>query len=159
MATSWHFLGLRWLVLRTRSIATPRSRLLALALALTLVSCGGPQRRPVIAAAVAGAAIGFGTCEIDNVDSSKCALIGGTAAVALGGIAAIITLLVDTNAHELQPDDEDIEEWRKAQGFTPPPPGLPDDAGIADAAPPDVQLDAHAIDAPSIDAGVAIDAP
>jgi len=131
---------------------------LALALALTLVGCGGPQRRPVIAAAVAGAAIGFGACEIDNVDSSKCALIGGTAAIALGGIALLATLFVDTSAHELQPDEEEMEEWRKAQGFTPPPPGLPDDAGIADAAPPDVQLDAHAVDAPAIDGGVATDA-
>jgi len=136
------------------------ARPFALVLAITLVSCGSPQRRPTIAAAVAGATIGFGACEIDNVDASKCALVGGAAALALGGIAALVTLLVDTDAHELQPDDEDLEDWQRAQGVTPPPPGLPDDAGIADAALPDAPAaDARAIDAPTVDAAAMTDAP
>ncbi|HEY1556039.1 MAG TPA: hypothetical protein VGF94_14475 [Kofleriaceae bacterium] len=116
---------------------------LALMLALLLASCGSPQRRPTITAAVAGAAMGFGGCEIDGVKDSTCAILGGSAALFLGGIAALVTLFVDTDSHQLDPDDEIPPP---VHSFTALPPGLID-AGVANApaAPIDVPI---VIDAP-----------
>jgi hypothetical protein len=133
-------------------------RRLGLLLLVTLCGCTYSSQHPAVAAGIAAGTIGFGACEIDSVKTSTCGIIGGSTGLVLGGIAALVTLIADTGAHDLPADDElppgtgaDI----RVRTHTAPPPVLPD-AGVdgtapspADAGPPP-----DAPPAPPADAGV-----
>ena len=128
-------------------------RLVALPLLFTLCGCTFATEHPAVTAGIAGGTIGFGGCYVDGVKSSTCGIVGGSTALFLGGIAALVTLLADTSAHDLPPDDElqpDGDAAVRVRTHTAPPPLLPD-AGV-DASPP--PPDAAAADAPRADAGV-----
>src|SRR5690348_11966418 len=118
-------------------------RLVAFPLLLTLCGCTLSTQHPAVVAGIAGGTMGFGACEIDGVKSSTCGIVGGSTALFLGGIAALVTLIADTGAHDLPPDDElqpDSEAAVRVRTHTAPPPVLPD-AGV-DAAPPPPAVDA-----------------
>lgn len=88
--------------------------------------------------------MGFGLCALSVSDTGTCAIVGASAALALGGITALVSWLGNTNAPEPDPyldDKSHVYDY-----ITAPPPGLPVDAGAG------VGVDAGA-DAPvSIDA-------
>jgi hypothetical protein len=108
-------------------------RVLACLALVTLVSCESAARHPAITIGTVAGTIGFGTCEISVEKLGTCGIIGGTAALALGGITALVTLLANTNAPEEPTGDLD-EEGRPRGSTTEEPPGLPAwmmDGGVA----------------------------
>lgn len=127
-------------------------RLVAFPVLLALCGCTFASKHPSVTVGIASGTIGFGACYIDGVKGSTCGIVGGSTALFLGGIAALVTLIADTGSHQLPPDDElqpDDEAAVRVRTHTAPPPVLPD-AGV-DAAPP---ADAPPADAPPADAGV-----
>lgn len=116
------------------------------ALVLALAGCATAVKHPAVAAGITGGLVGFSACEIDNVDTKTCAIVAGSTALFLGGIAWLVTTIFDTEDHELVgPDDEAEAAIRngalKVDTQTAPPPGLPDggispDATTAPDAPP-----------------------
>jgi hypothetical protein len=118
-------------------------------LALGLGSCEFSQRHPAVAAGITGGVVGFMGCEVDSVDVKTCAIVGGSAAAFLGGIAALATLLFETNDPEPVPVEGDQEMTEggaiKVHTRTAPPPVLIDAGVVAVDAP----ADAVAPDAPN----------
>ena len=113
-----------------------------LALLLVLCGCAFAKNHPGVTIGATAGVIGFGACgmAVDKLDT--CALVGGAAGLALGGITGLVTLFADTNAHELPPFTEEDESVIRTR--TEPPPGLPD-AGVGaavDAAVPAIPMDA-----------------
>ncbi len=107
---------------------------LALMLALAVAS-GSCVKHPAVSAAIAGGVIGFGGCEIDSVKVGTCGIIGASTAVALGGIAWLVTTLFDTEDHEVTfADDDELtpQGGVKVHTQTAPPPVVID-AGVVDA--------------------------
>jgi hypothetical protein len=82
------------------------SRVGTLALLVALCGCTFTQKYPAVTVGIAGGVVGFGACYVDDVKASTCGIVGGATAVFLGGITALITLLTDTSAHQLPPDEE-----------------------------------------------------
>jgi hypothetical protein len=125
---------------------------------LLTVTCAPAVRHPAITAAVAGGVIGFGACEVESISVGTCGLIGGGAAVFLGGIAALVLWLSPPSDHQILQggslDGEPIEGPAPTFGRKRYQPAA--DAGVA------ASIDA--LPAPSIapaipaDAGVALDA-
>lgn len=118
------------------------TRALAVALAVSLgAACA---EHPAYTVGISCGAISFGACAIDDVSVGDCALIGAITGVVLGAITAVIYHYTDSSAHELKMD-ESLGSGGVVQlhTFTPPPP-VPLDAGVADAAvqPPDAPVDA-----------------
>jgi hypothetical protein len=119
-------------------------------------SCEFAQKHPAVAAGIAGGTVGFVGCVTDSVDMSTCAIVGGSAALFLGGIAALATLLFETNDTQPVPEDEEEEMTRsgaiKVHTHTAPPPVVID-AGVAPVpvVPPPVidAAPAPPVDAPS----------
>src|SRR5262249_4723552 len=103
------------------------------ALLLALCGCAGATRHPAIAAAITGGVVGGLACEIDAPSrQGTCAYITLGTAAFLGGLAALVTLIANTNDDEQQAE----QEPDALHSGTPPPPGLPDDAGVeVDAGP------------------------
>jgi hypothetical protein len=113
------------------------------ALLLALCGCAFAKNHPGITIGATAGVIGFGACGMAVEKLDTCALIGGSAALVLGGITGLVTLFADTNAHELPPFEEEQDE-SIIRTRTEPPPGLPD-AGVGaavDAAVPAIPMDA-----------------
>ena len=140
------------------------TRMPAIAMLFALAGCTFSQKHTPVTVGVAAGVIGFGGCYVDNVKASTCGIVGGSAALFLGGIAALVTLIADTSAHELppQPDlDQDQQGRVRVHTHTALPPVLPDagvplvDAALPSPPPPLLPGDAApAADAPPADAGV-----
>jgi hypothetical protein len=120
-------------------------RQLALVTLLAVGSCEFAQKHPAVTAGITGASVGFLGCEVDSVDVKVCAIVGGSAGAFLGGIAALATLLFETN--DTEPAQVEGEQEMTQGGairvhtHTAPPP-VEIDAGVAaDAGPPDVAPD------------------
>lgn len=114
---------------------------------LLLLALAGCVKHPGITAGVAGGVMGFGACEIDSVKVSTCGIIGASTALALGGIAWLVTTLFDTEDHEVTFGDDDEltpQGGVKVHTHTAPPPVVID-AGVDAAA---VVVDARPADAP-----------
>jgi len=102
---------------------------------LALVSfagCESAAKHPAITIGTVTGTMGFGLCELSVGDTKECAVVGGIAALALGGITALVTLLANTNAPE---EPETQEQGPGARDdVNAPPPGLPPwmqaDAGV-----------------------------
>jgi hypothetical protein len=122
-----------------------RATALVVALVLGLAGCTFSQRHPAVAAAIVGGAVGFGACEIDDshIAVSTCGLVGGAAAVFLGGIVAIVTLFVDPEGHELPPEPLDEEALPPIVRHPHVAPATID-AGVTDAGPADAVIDPDA---------------
>lgn len=118
----------------------------ALLLVAALASCDFAQRHQAVTAGVVAGAIGFGSCEMDDVAVKTCGIIGGTAALALGGIAALVTWLADTTDHTLPPDEEITPTGALRIHTHAEPPPVIADAGV-DGTAADASSDAM-IDAP-----------
>jgi len=124
-----------------RVTGTPIAALLAVALALA--SCESAVKHPAITAGIVGGAIGFGSCEMDSVAAKTCAVIGGSTALFLGGVAALVTLLLDTGDHSVPVDEAPFEGLPPDEAAPPPttngafmPPVVghaPADAGVSAA--------------------------
>jgi hypothetical protein len=87
------------------------------ALVIALSGCGFVQKHPAVAAGIFGGSIGFTACAIDSAKIPTCAIIGGSAAVFLGGIMTLVTLFADTQDHSLPPEEPEepaIVRVRKA---------------------------------------------
>jgi hypothetical protein len=100
--------------------------------ALVAMSCESAAKHPGITIGAVTGTMGFGLCSLSVSATGTCAIVGGAAALALGGITALVTLIADTNASEPDPyldDKSHVYDY-----ITAPPPGLPVDAGV-DAAP------------------------
>jgi hypothetical protein len=110
-------------------------------LAVVFANCTFSQRHPAITAGIVGGAIGFSACAVDNARMKTCAIVGGGAAVFLGGIMALVTMFADTTDHSLPSDEEEEPEIIRPRKLA-----TPIDAGVIDVA-------ADATDAPT-DAGV-----
>ncbi len=124
-----------------------KSLVLMLALATASGSC---VKHPAVSAAIAGGVIGFGGCEIDSVKVGTCGIIGASTAVALGGIAWLVTTLFDTEDHAITFDDDDEltpQGGVKVHTQTAPPP-VPVDAGVPDATAPVIDAPVPVADAP-----------
>ena len=128
-----------------------------LALLLALHSgTTGCTKHPVIVVASTAFTIGGLSCEIQDGDDDTlhtqkvCGIIAGVAALALGGIAALVTEFADTTAHEI-PNDEEITPGGtvRLHTHTAPPP-VPLDAGAVDStiAPATAPVDAGVISPP-----------
>src|SRR5947208_1598969 len=116
------------------------ANILLLATLLGLSSCESAAKHPAITIGTVAGTIGFGTCEISVARVGTCGIIGGTAALALGGITALVTLLANTNAPDEPTGDLD-EEGRPRGSTTEEPPGLPTwmmAGGVAPPPPPGV---------------------
>lgn len=109
---------------------------------LVVGGCGFAQKHPGVTIGIVAGTLGFGACELSVEKIGTCSAIGGAVGLALGGITGLVTAVADTSAHAL--DLEDEEQERVPTG-TPPPPGLPPDAGVPetlDGATSDVPPDA-----------------
>jgi hypothetical protein len=95
--------------------------------ALLAMSCESAAKHPGITVGLVTGTTGFGICQLNVADTGTCAIVGGTAALALGGITALVTLFANTHAPEPDPV---LDEETRYQSVTPPPPGLPVDAGV-----------------------------
>ena len=127
---------------RDRGLVTPALLVLAL--------CAGCAKHPPVTVGVAAGAIGFGACMVDDAHAGTCGIIGGGAAVLLGGLTALIMLVADTGDHSIPPDEQpEPEIIRKPRTHAvdagvdapvPAPESAPADAGVVDvdAAPPPV---------------------
>jgi hypothetical protein len=118
----------------------------ALASALTSMTCGPAVKHPAITAGIVSGVIGFGACEMEGSPTGTCGLIGGGAGVFLGGIAALVLLLFPPGEHQIlsgEPEPEQVY-GRRARLL---------DAGVAPTPP----IDAAPAPAP-IDAGMVADA-
>jgi hypothetical protein len=104
----------------------------ALALVFALGGCAFSQKHPGITIGATAGVIGFGACGLAVEKIGTCGIIGGSAALVLGGITGLVTLLADTNDHSLPPFLEEQEDGVIHDG-TPPPPGLLPDAGVGAA--------------------------
>src|SRR5512143_3268155 len=118
---------------------------------LGLGNCAFAQKHQAVTIGIVAGTVAWGTCEM-NIDSQKtCGIIGGSAALVLGWITALVTLLANTNEQQ-QPDPYlQDENNRTYENVTAPPPGLPQgppgmpvDAGVP---PVPVPADAAAGDA------------
>jgi len=117
---------------------------------LGLGNCAFAVKHQAVTIGIVAGTVGFGTCELNINSHPTCAIIGGSAALVLGGITALVTLLANTNEQQ-QPDPYlQDENSRTYESVTPPPPGLPPgppgvpaDAGV----PVPVPADAAAGDA------------
>lgn len=100
--------------------------------ALVAMSCESAAKHPGITVGAVAGTMGFGLCALDVSDTGTCAIVGGAAAAALGGITALVSWLGNTNAPAEDPyldDKSHVYDY-----ITAPPPGLPVDAGV-DASP------------------------
>jgi hypothetical protein len=97
------------------------------ALLLALCGCMFAKNHPGVTIGATAGVIGFGACGMAVEKLDTCALIGGSAALVLGGITGLVTMFADTSAHELPPFEEDQDQTIRTR--TEPPPGLPD-AGV-----------------------------
>ena len=113
---------------------------------VSLAGCESAAKHPAITIGTVTGTMGFGLCELSVAELGTCAIVGGAAALALGGITALVYLLADPNA---QPEDPAQEESPR-EYVTEPPPGLPawmqTDAGV-----PPVASDAAVLDAAPVD--------
>lgn len=91
------------------------------------MSCESAAKHPGLTVGIVTGTTGFGICQLNVSSTGTCAIVGGTAALALGGITALVTLFANTSA---PPPDPDLDEEMRYQSVTPPPPGLPVDAGV-----------------------------
>jgi hypothetical protein len=119
-----------------------------LSLLVVLGGCGFAQKHPGVTIGIVTGTIGWGACELAVEKIGTCAAIGGAAGLVFGGITGLVTMFADTSAHEL-PNDED--ETTRAPTGTPPPPGLPVDAGVPEQPVSPVPLVTPSV----IDAGIA----
>ena len=127
-----------------------------LAVLVGLASCESAAKHPAITIGAVAGTIGFGTCALSVDNLGTCGIVGGSAALVLGGITALVTLLAETNAPP-EPDGDLDEEGRPRGSTTEGPPGLPAwmmDGGVAPQTPVSqsdagvLVLDAAAVDAP-----------
>ena len=113
---------------------------------VALPACESAAKHPAITIGAVGGTLGFGLCELSVGDAKTCGIIGGTAALALGGITALVTLLADTNAHDDDAYLQNEDSSTPRESVTEPPPGLPAwmlDGGVA---PPPATIDAAVVD-------------
>lgn len=70
-------------------------RAIALALVVSLSGCTFAVEHPAATAGILGGSIGFGTCEVgtDFDEHASCGLVGAGAALVLGGVVLLATLL------------------------------------------------------------------
>ena len=109
-----------------------------------LLSCESAAKHPAITIGAVAGTISFGACELSVDKLGTCGIAGGVAALTLGGITALVTLLADTNAHDEPPADLD-EEGHPRGSTTEGPPGLPAwmmDGGVPPISQPVTQSDA-----------------
>ncbi|HEY5950581.1 MAG TPA: hypothetical protein VIV40_34050 [Kofleriaceae bacterium] len=118
---------------------------------IALGGCAFAQKHPGVSIGIVAGTIGFGACELSVEKIGTCSAIGGAAGLVLGGITGLVTMFADTNEHELNLGDDEEDSYRVRNG-TPPPPGLPIDAGIEPGP-------ANPLPAPTstVDAGVIVD--
>jgi len=98
------------------------------ALLVLLAGCTFAKNHPGVTIGATAGVIGFGACGMAVDKLGTCAIIGGSAALVLGGITGLVTMFADTNAHELPPFEEGLDD-NVIRTQTEPPPGLPD-AGV-----------------------------
>lgn len=98
-----------------------------LSIVLAATGCGFAQKHPAVTIGITAGVIGFGACGMAVEKLDTCSLIGGAAGLGLGGIAGLAMLFADTDEHALPPLEEEDGVIREG---TPPPPGLPPDAGV-----------------------------
>lgn len=102
-----------------------RALVLCVAL-LATTSCESAARHPAITIGAVTGTMGFGLCALSVNDTGTCAIIGGGAALALGGITALVTLLANTNAPDDAVADPGLDPRNgPVELVTEPPPGLP----------------------------------
>ena len=111
---------------------------------------GFAKNHPGVTIGATAGVIGFGACAMAVDKVGTCAIIGGSAALVLGGITGLVTMFADTNAHELPPFEEGLED-NVIRTQPEPPPGLPD-AGVL---PPGLTDPSRGA---AVDAGIAMDA-
>jgi hypothetical protein len=119
---------------------------------LALVSftgCESAAKHPAITIGAVTGTMGFGLCALSVGDVGTCGIIGGSAALVLGGITALVTLLANTNEQD-EPGIQNDQPGARDE-VTAPPPGLPawmrSDAGVPQ---PMTQSDAG-VDAAAVD--------
>ncbi len=126
------------------------------AILLAVAGCGFAQKHPAVTIGITAGVVGFGACGMAVEKLDTCSAIGAAAGVALGGIAGLAMLFADTEEHALPNLGEEDGVIREG---TPPPPGLPPDAGVGAPPPgssvPSVPPDAGAAPSSGVDAGVA----
>jgi hypothetical protein len=105
--------------------AVPRFAILVISV-LGLGSCAFAQKHPGVTIGIVAGTMGFGTCELAVEKAGTCAIVGGAAGGLIGGITGLVTLLADTNAHDLPSDDVDENGISRRRRVEPPPgPYLP----------------------------------
>ena len=131
-----------------------------LSMLLAVTGCGFAQKHPAVTIGITAGIVGFGACGMAVEKLDTCSLVGGAAGVGLGGITGLALLLGGEDDHALPPFQEEDGVIREG---TPPPPGLPVDAGVPEtqplAPPPGVRPDAGVAPSSALDAGAAGTAP
>lgn len=130
-----------------------------LSLLLAVAGCGFAQKHPAVTIGITAGIVGFGACGMAVEKLDTCSLVGAAAGLGLGGIAGLALLLGGEEDHALPPFQEEDGVIREG---TPPPPGLPVDAGVPETAPvgsplasPAVRPDAGVAPSSALDAGAA----
>jgi hypothetical protein len=129
---------------------------LVLALAATLgTSCSFATKHPGVTVGITAGTVGFVTCGVAVEELKPCSIVGGIAALAIGGITGLVTTFFDTEDHTLPSDEEPIEPIRRVRGekppegpYLPPEPNPLPQTALPDAGVPVIPVDAAA-DAPA----------
>jgi hypothetical protein len=105
-------------------------RALALALCISITGCAFAVKHPAVTIGGVAGVIGLGSCELatDFDSHGTCAIIGGAAALALGGIVALAVLLGGeghTVLVEDPPPPLEREKPTPAPAPAPAPPSAP----------------------------------
>lgn len=107
-------------------------RAVLLVMLAVLGGCGFAQKHPGVTVGIVAGTIGFGACELSVEKIGTCSAIGGAVGFELGVITGLVTAVADTSEHTLDLFLEGEKQERVRTG-TPPPPGLPPDAGVPGA--------------------------
>ena len=125
----------------------------ALLLLVMLAGCSFAQKHPGVTVGIVAGSMGFGACELSVEKLGTCSIIGASAGLVLGGITGLVTLIADTEAHELALEEEE-PEYTRVRTKTAPPPGLPD-AGVPVEPPASADAGVPTTPAVPADAGAA----
>lgn len=126
-----------------------------LSMLLAVAGCGFAQKHPAVTIGITAGIVGFGACGMAVEKLDTCSLIGAGAGLGLGGVTGLAMLFANEEEHALPPFQEEDGVIREG---TPPPPGLPVDAGVPEIAPV-VRPDAGVAPSSALDAGAAGAAP
>ena len=83
--------------------------------------CATAVQHPVPTLGLVGGLIGFGTCEMDQVEIGTCGIIAASTAVFMGGVAGIVYLLTEQPTPQMEGEVVEPPMHRRPRMLPPEP--------------------------------------